>query len=159
MRNCLSNKLGIDANRANQMPIERVHRLPRKKGLLGKGPRDVIVRMAFFKDKSEILSKAKEVKAEKIYFMEDFCEGVRTERYKLKGLMTKAKEAGLIVFPSFNKLIVINREGMHNVYCWQNDKVCALVKNSDFDEEAVPEDRWNKEADKHRRYNSDNEFN
>ena len=57
MRNCLSNKLGRDADKVNQMPIERAHRLPRKKGPLGKGPHDVIVKMALFKDKSEILSK------------------------------------------------------------------------------------------------------
>ena len=157
VRNCLRYKLGIDADRANQISIERAHRLLCKKRPLGKGPHDVIVKMAFFKDKGEILSKAKEIKPEKMYFMEDFYEGVETERYKLKPLITKVKEAGLIAFLSFNKLIVINGEWERNVYRWQNDKVCALVKN--FDEEAVPEDRWNEEADIHGRYHSHNEFN
>lgn len=134
VRNCVQKELNLDAEQVEAMSIERAHCLPRTRGQPPRSPRDVIVKMSLYKDKEAIMSQARSVRPERLYFMEDFCDGVKQARAKLKGMLTQAREIGLRSFLSFNKLVVLNEENKRNTYVYDDETDCIkpLFENFDF---------------------------
>ena len=94
------------------LSIERAHRLSRRRGQ----PRDVIVKLSMFKDKEMIKETGKREKPVGLFVNDDLTKSVRTIRGKLKGKTKAAREAGHRAYLSYDKLIVMNQQGMKNAY-------------------------------------------
>ena len=69
LRESLVTKLGMARERADKMPIERAHRLHKSAGRPVGTARDVIVKLSFWKDKDTILSCARRLKPEHMFFL------------------------------------------------------------------------------------------
>ena len=106
--------------RAGKMPIERAHRLHNSAGRLVSTARDVIVKLSFWKDKDTILSCARRLKLEHMFFLEDFSDSVKTARAKLKDLWGKARQLELKSYLSYDKLLVMDVENRRNVYVYDD---------------------------------------
>lgn len=117
VRKSLSEQLQFAEERARDLCIERAHRLPRVKNQAPRTPRNIIVKLAFYKDKTSIMESARRIKPEGVYYMDDFCDSVKTARAKLKGLLAKARES-MTAYLSFNKLVVMNEQNRRNVYVY-----------------------------------------
>ena len=81
--------------RADKMPIEHAHRLHKSAGRPAGTARNVLVKLSFWKDKYTILSCARRLKPEHMFFLEDFSDSVKTARAKLKDLLDKARQLEL----------------------------------------------------------------
>ena len=103
----------------------------------------MIVKLSFHKDKDAILSKAKQVKPDRVYVMEDFSDCVKTARYKLKNFMLRARQLDLMAYLSFNKLIVTNAERKRNVYCYDNINDRVFKQTNSFDDklQTIPDNK------------------
>ena len=143
VKDTLITKLDLDAERVSEISIERAHRLPRSRNQTPGTSRDMIVKLSFHKDKDAILSKAKQVKPDRVYFMEDFSDCVKTARYKLKNLMLRARQLDLMAYLSFNKLIVTNAERKRNVYCYDNINDRVFKQTNSFDDklQTIPDNK------------------
>ena len=76
VKNCLQQDMGLDED----IRIERAHRLPKPYAMRDKGyPRDIIVKLSFYKDKETILYQARSRKPKHIFIKEDFSDGCGEE--------------------------------------------------------------------------------
>ncbi len=130
----MTTKLEMEAERVEKIPMERAHRLPRFPGQKAGTPRNVMVKLSFWKDKDGIMSKARRIKPEGVFFMEDFSDTVRTARAKLKDLLVKAREAELKSYLSYNKLVVVDAENKRNVYAYDEDTDLVSALRTTFDD-------------------------
>ena len=128
LKETLSSKLGMEGDRVNDIPRERVHRLPRPAHLDHRKPRDIICKCAFYKDKDNIMKSARSKKPEGVFFMEDLTKTVKSVRYKLKDKLRKCKEAGFKSYYSHDKLIVVDGDRKRNAYTYDtvNDHIKCL---------------------------------
>ena len=110
----------------DEMSIERAHRLPRNRNAPIGAPRDMIIKLTFWKEKMNIIKKAKEIKPHGFYFMEDYCDNVKLARGKLKATLTNARNNDLNAYLSFDKLVVVNDNYRRNIYVY--DDVIGDVK-------------------------------
>ena len=74
VRKLLSEKLQLDYHK---LEVERAHRTGKPSNTR---PRPIVVKFLRYKDKQEVLSKAKALKGTNIYINEDFPEPVRQKR-------------------------------------------------------------------------------
>ena len=88
------------------MVIERAHRTGNPSGYSGKRPRPIMIKFLRYKDKMDVLGKAKDLKGTKIYVNEDYTEAVRLKRKELIPAMKAARERGDIAYIRHDKLIV-----------------------------------------------------
>ena len=92
VKNCLQQDMGLPVD----IRIERAHRLPKPYSMRHKGhPRDVMVKLSFHKDKETILPclhQARSRKPRNIFIKGDFSDAVKKARFKLKGVLTAARE-------------------------------------------------------------------
>ena len=123
VRECLQRKLEMNVD---EMSIERAHRLPRNRNAPIGAPRDMIIKLSFWKEKMNIIKKAKEIKPHDFYFMEDYCDDVKLARGKLKATLTNARNNDLNAYLSFDKLVVVNDNNRRNIYVY--DDVIGDVK-------------------------------
>ena len=95
--------------------IERAHRLPKPYRMRDKGhPRYIIVKLPFHKDNETILHQAR-----------SRCE---QSPFKLKGVLTAAREKELVSFLSFNKLVEISKpSNKRNTYVYDVANGCVKV--------------------------------
>ena len=128
LRESLVTKLGMARERADKMPIKRAHRLHKSAGRPAGTARDVIVNLSYWKDKDTILSCARRLKLEHMFFLEDFSDSVKTARAKLKDLLGKARQLELKSYLSYDKLLVMDAENRRNMYVYDesSDSVKAL---------------------------------
>ena len=110
----------------DEMSIERAHRLPRNRNALIGAPRVLIIKLCFWKEKMNIIKKAKEIEPHGFYFMEDYYDNVILARGKLKATLTNARNNDLNAYLSFDKLVVINDNNRRNIYVY--DDVIGDVK-------------------------------
>lgn len=103
-REILSGKMKIDQK---HIEIERAHRIgrPLADGA-GKRPRSMIVKLARYKDRQTILSKANNLKGTNIYMNEDFSDAVRQKRKDLLPEMRAARARGEWAYLKYDRLIV-----------------------------------------------------
>ena len=136
LKETLCSNLGMEGDRVNDIPIERVHRLPRPAHLDHRKPRDIICKCAFYKDKDNIMKSAKSKKPEGVFFMEDLTKTVKSVRYKLKDKLGKCNEAGFKSYYSHDKLIVVNGDGKRNAYTYDivNGHIKCLYSNFNLPE-------------------------
>lgn len=130
----------MDVERVKEMSIERAHRLPRSRRQAAGTPRDVIAKLSFYKDRDAVLTKARRVKPEGLYFMEDFCDRVKIAGAKLKNLLRKAKYAHVTAFLSFDKLVVVNGDNRRNVYVYDEDADFVKPLRTTFDDAFLMDD-------------------
>ena len=94
--------------------VERCHRLGRKRQ---NGPRPIIAKLSFFKDKPRIFKQAHKLKGSRVSISEDFTKSVRDVRKKLLPHLKKAKENNRSASLSFDKLrigdkwFIVNSDG------------------------------------------------
>lgn len=84
--------------------VERAHRNGKYED--GGRPRSIIMKLLRFKDKEEILKRAKSLKGTKIFINEDFSEKVRLRRKELLPQLKEAREHGNIAYLRYDQLIV-----------------------------------------------------
>ena len=133
VKNCLQQDMGLDED----IRIERAHRLPKPYAMRDKGyPRDIIVKLSFYKDKENILHQARSRKPKNIFIKEDFSDAVKKARFKLKGVLTAAREKELVSFMSFNKLVVISKaNNKRNTYVYDDANDCVKALHKNFNDE------------------------
>ncbi len=102
VKKLLSEKLQIDPR---EIELERAHRSG-KPSPSSTRPRPVIVKFLRYKDKLEVISKAKALKGMNIFINEDFPEAVQQKRKELLPAMWAARERGEIAYLRYDKLIV-----------------------------------------------------
>ena len=102
VKKLLSEKLELDPCK---MEIERAHRIG-KPSPSSTRPRPIVVKFLRFKDRVEVLNKAKVLKGTNIYINEDYPEAVRLKRKELLPAMRAAREKGEIAYLRYDKLIV-----------------------------------------------------
>lgn len=91
----INKKLHLDSS---QMLIERVHRTENPTGYSGKRPRPIMVKFLRYKDKMDVLGKAKKLKGTKIYVNEDYTEAVMQKRRELIRAIKAARERADIAY-------------------------------------------------------------
>ena len=132
---CFEDELNIQ----EEVAIERAHRLPKPKQIKQRreGPRDIIIRLSFFKDKVTIMDKAREIKPKGLFVREDFSEGVRMARNKMSDMLSTARNLKLKSYLSFNKLIVVNNDNKKNIYMY-DEAADAVKKVKDSFDDNIP---------------------
>lgn len=84
--------------------MERAHRTG--KYLANGRPRSVVVKLLRFKDKTEILRQAKQLKGTNLFINEDYSEKVRQKRKELLPELRAARKQGNIAYLKYDQLIV-----------------------------------------------------
>ena len=132
---CFKDELNIQ----EEVAIESAHRLPKPKQIKQRreGPRDIIIRLSFFKDKVTIMDKAREIKPKGLFVREDFSEGVRMARNKMSDMLSTARNLKLKSYLSFNKLIVVNNDNKKNIYMY-DEAADAVKKVKDSFDDNIP---------------------
>ena len=127
VRESLCSDFRMDREWVNNLSIERAHRLSERRGQ----PRDVIVKLSMFKDKERIKEAGKREKPVGLFANDDLTKSVRTIRGKLKDTMEAARQAGHRAYLSYDKLSVMNQQGMKNAYTFdlKVNNVKCLYKN------------------------------
>lgn len=69
-------------------------------------PRSVVVKLLRFKDKEEILKRAKNLRGTKLYINEDYSEKVRLRRKELLPQLREARNQGNIAYLKYDQLVV-----------------------------------------------------
>jgi len=104
VKKLLSEKLQIDHRR---IELERAHRTGKPSSSLpSTRPRPIVAKFLRYKDKLEVLGKAKALKGTNIFINEDFPEAVRQKRKELLPAMRTARAEGKIAYLRNDKLIV-----------------------------------------------------
>lgn len=107
VREMLATKLAIPTQEANEMRIERAHRIGTKREVgTNSRPRTIIVKMERFKDRDMVKRKAKECRIRGLYINEDVSQRVSEKRKELLPKLKQAKADGKIAFFSYDKLII-----------------------------------------------------
>lgn len=88
----------------SHIELERAHRTG-KFDAEGR-PRSVMVKLLRFKDKEEILKRAKYLKGSKLYINEDFSEKVRLRRKELLPQLREARNQGNVAYLKYDQLVV-----------------------------------------------------
>ena len=104
------NKLEI----AEPISIDRCHRLGRKRAT---GPRPIIAKLTFFKEKQKVFSQASKLKGTGVSISEDYIKPIRESRSKLVPMLKSARAKGKRASLQYDKLViegekyVVNSEG------------------------------------------------
>ena len=72
-------------------------------------PRTVVFKLLRFKDKEEILKRAKNLKGTNLYINEDYSDKVRQKRKELLPKLREARTQGKIAYLRFDQLVVRER--------------------------------------------------
>ena len=105
MKKLLSEKLQIDHHRIELERADRTGKPP--SSLPSTRPRPILTpKFLWYKDKLEVLSKAKALKGTNIFINKDFPEAVRQKRKELLPAMRTAWAEGKIAYLRYDKLIV-----------------------------------------------------
>ena len=133
--------LGLGQQVVDSLSIEKAQRLGRRKNETS--CRVIKVQFANLKDKEKVLRRAREVKADKPYFREDYSAVVLDARSKLKPGLIAARDKKLQTYLAHDKLIVQQGE-KKNVYKYdvQSKEVKTLTRS--FDDNI----RWNNVQDR-----------
>lgn len=86
------------------MEIDRAHCVGKPSE--GERPRPVLIKLFRFKDREDILQRAKFLKATKIFINEDYTDAVRRKRRELMPELKAARERGDIAYLRNDKLII-----------------------------------------------------
>ena len=70
----------------------------------------IVVKFAQYKDRELVLAAAKKKRPRGIYVNEDFSQRIMARRKELLPKMMKAREEGKIAYPSFDKLVIRDRD-------------------------------------------------
>lgn len=101
IKNVLVDKLLLK----KEIEIERTYRTG--KPVTGSNrPRSIVVKFLIYKDKADVLGRAKNLKGSRIYINEDFTEAVRLKRKELLPKMREARDRGEIAYLRHDKLII-----------------------------------------------------
>ncbi|KAI8499875.1 hypothetical protein Bbelb_221920 [Branchiostoma belcheri] len=101
VRELVKEKLKLDPK---QIEIERAHRNGRFND--GGRPRPIVAKLLRYKDRDQIMKRAKYLKGTHIYINEDYSEKVRQKRKELIPQMKAERERGNIAYLKFDKLVV-----------------------------------------------------
>ena len=100
LKKMMSDKLDLDSK---LIEVERAHRIGT---FLPDGrPRAIVAKLLRYKDKEEILKRAKRLKGSKIFINEDFSEKVRLKRKELFPLLLEERKKGNIAYLKYDQLI------------------------------------------------------
>ena len=105
-------KIEIDRD----VKFERVHRI--LNGPIVNGAKLIVAMFSCFKDKEEVLRKARKLKVTDIYVEQDFSRRTRTKRKKLFAFRKKLQERGDIskAIVTYDKLVVTTTDGTKRVF-------------------------------------------
>lgn len=109
VREMLTNKLSFPTREANDIGIERAHRIGTKRDAENDRPRTIMVKMEKFKDRDTIKQKAKECKVRGLFINEDYSQRVAEIRKDLLPKLKQARSEGKIAYFSLDKLIIKDR--------------------------------------------------
>ena len=101
VKKVISDHLKIDSK---LIEIERSHRTG-KYDHAGR-PRPIVVKLLRYKNKEEILKRAKSLKGTNIFINEDFSENVRMKRKNLLPQLREERKKGNIAFLKYDQLVV-----------------------------------------------------
>ncbi|XP_070571275.1 uncharacterized protein [Ptychodera flava] len=126
VKDIIKGNLEIDRN----INFERVHRI--LNGPIVNGSKLIVAMFSCFKDKEEVLRKARKLKGTDIYIEQDFSRRTRVKRKKLFALRKKLQEREDIAktIVTHDKLVVTMADGIRRIFAC--DGMLGEVKEVDM---------------------------